>query len=57
MGKDGVAGAVLDPQMGVRGISGLRVCDASILPKLVSGHTLSLLQQKNWRISSRPSTN
>ncbi|KAI6025912.1 hypothetical protein F5J12DRAFT_925738 [Pisolithus orientalis] len=43
MGKDGVAGAVLDPQMRVRGISGLRVCDASILPKLVSGHTAGVV--------------
>ncbi|KAI5983393.1 hypothetical protein EDD15DRAFT_2488767 [Pisolithus albus] len=39
MGREGVAGAVLDSQMRVRGVSGLRVCDASIFPKLVSGHT------------------
>jgi len=34
MGPDGV----LDPQMKVRGIEGLRVCDASAMPDLVSAH-------------------
>ncbi|KAI5983394.1 hypothetical protein EDD15DRAFT_2533819 [Pisolithus albus] len=43
MGRDGAAGAVLDSQMRVRGVSGLRVCDASILPKLVSGHTAGVV--------------
>ncbi|KAI6042561.1 hypothetical protein EDC04DRAFT_3139081 [Pisolithus marmoratus] len=43
MGREGATGTVLDPQMRVRGISGLRVCDASILPKLVSGHTTGVV--------------
>ncbi|KAI6042563.1 hypothetical protein EDC04DRAFT_2968509 [Pisolithus marmoratus] len=43
MGREGVATTVLDPQMRVRGVSGLRVCDASILPKLVSGHTTGVV--------------
>jgi choline dehydrogenase-like flavoprotein len=30
--------AVLDPELRVRGTSGLRVCDASAMPDLVSGH-------------------
>lgn len=37
MGID--AGAVLDPRLRVRGIDGLRVVDASALPRLPRGHT------------------
>ena len=31
--------AVLDPQLRVRGIDGLRVCDSSVMPRLISSNT------------------
>jgi choline dehydrogenase len=37
MGSD--AQAVVDPQLRLRGIERLRIADASIMPKIVSGNT------------------
>lgn len=39
MGKDGDSGAVLDAELRVRGVKGLRVADCSVMPSLHSGHT------------------
>ena len=39
MGEPGAAGTVVDPQLRVVGVDGLRVADASIMPTLISGNT------------------
>ncbi len=39
MGTDPAMGAVVDPRLRVYGIEGLRVADASIMPRLTSGNT------------------
>ena len=38
MGKDGDDDAVLDAELRVRGVDGLRVVDASVMPLLMGGH-------------------
>jgi len=37
MGRD--ERSVVDPQLRVRGVSGLRVADASVMPTIIRGHT------------------
>lgn len=37
MGRDRLA--VVDPQLQVRGVEGLRVVDASMMPTIITGHT------------------
>ena len=37
MGSDDAS--VVDPQLRVRGIDGLRVADASVMPTIIRGHT------------------
>jgi choline dehydrogenase len=44
--------AVLDTELRVRGISGLRVADASVMPAIVSGNTMASV----YGIAERAST-
>ena len=39
MGAADDVGAVLDPHLRVKGIAGLRVVDASVMPEITSGNT------------------
>jgi len=38
MGKESDASAVVDSELRLRGIAGLRIVDASVMPDLVSGN-------------------
>jgi len=40
---------VVDPQLRVRGVAGLRVVDASVLPVMVSGWTNGPVTALAWR--------
>ena len=31
--------SVVDPELRVRGVNGLRICDSSIMPRLISSNT------------------
>jgi len=41
MGRDDDATAVLDPHLRMKGVKGLRVVDASVMPEITSGNTNS----------------
>jgi choline dehydrogenase len=43
MGARDDARAVLDPELRIRGINGLRVLDASAMPGTIRGHTMAPL--------------
>ena len=47
MGQDSMA--VVDPALRVKGVSGLRVVDASVMPTLVSGNTNAAAMVIGWR--------
>lgn len=49
MGQDSLA--VVDPRLRVRGVSGLRVADASVMPTLVSGNSNAAAMVIGWRAS------
>jgi choline dehydrogenase len=42
------AGAAVDPQLRVRGVTGLRVADASVLPVQVAGNTQAPAMSVAW---------
>ena len=61
MGRDGDPMAVLDSQLRVRGIDGLRVVDAGAMPTITSGNTNSptlMLAEKaaEWIVAARRAT-
>jgi choline dehydrogenase len=39
MGAERDESAVVDPRLRVRGVEGLRVADASVMPRIVAGNT------------------
>jgi choline dehydrogenase len=48
MGPDHLT-SVVDPQMRVQGVDGLRVCDASVFPNLIAGNTNAPSLMVGWR--------
>ncbi|GAA4246397.1 GMC family oxidoreductase [Dactylosporangium darangshiense] len=56
MGADDDEGAVVDPQLRVRGLKGLRVVDASVMPRINRGHTMApvyMIAEKAAELISR----
>lgn len=49
MGRD--AGSVVDERLRVRGVSGLRIVDCSVMPGLISGNTNGPAMATGWRAS------
>ncbi len=47
MGRD--AGSVVDPEMRVRGVSGLRIMDTSVMPFIPAGNTQAPAMAMAWR--------
>lgn len=43
-------GGVVDSELKVYGVDGLRVCDASIFPSIISGHTARFFPPSFWII-------
>jgi choline dehydrogenase len=41
--------AVVDPQLRVRGLEGIRIADASIMPDIVSANTNSASMMIGWK--------
>lgn len=48
MGRD-AGSSVIDPDMRVHGVSGLRVCDASAFPNLIAGNTNAPAMMMGWK--------
>ena len=59
MGNDDDAGAVLDRELRVRGVEGLRVCDASAMPSQITGNpnatVIAMAEKAADMILQRPS--
>ena len=47
MGTDALS--VVDPMLRVKGVSGLRVVDCSVMPSMISGHTNGPVMALAWR--------